>query len=158
MSKFEELYSSRFVKTEAGCWEWQGGKTGDGYGIIRLQGKQIRVHRLAYTLDRGPIGEGLFVCHSCDNPKCCNPDHLWLGTSADNIKDCISKGRWTNGKEKPSIRGELHGYTNLTNAEVIRMRQIREEHGTSYRELGRMFNCDHKTALRICKRMFWKHI
>lgn len=72
------------------CWEWQGALDEDGYGIIGV--KQKLTHRLSYEFFVGPIN-GMNVCHSCDNPKCINPGHLWLGTHADNARDKTEKGR-----------------------------------------------------------------
>lgn len=81
------------VVTEAGCWEWQRARMGAGYGNTRYQGKTINTHRLSYMLFVGPIPEGMYVLHKCDNPPCVNPEHLWLGTPADNMRDRDAKGR-----------------------------------------------------------------
>lgn len=85
-----------FVKTESGCWEWPMSLNVDsGYGqfFVRPGGMPITSHRMAWITFRGPIPSGLHVLHRCDNRKCCNPDHLWLGTNTDNVHDMISKGR-----------------------------------------------------------------
>jgi hypothetical protein len=79
--------------SETGCWNWQRGRHERGYGLFRENKKQIRVHRKSYELFKGPIPEGMMVCHHCDNPPCCNPDHLFVGTCTDNLRDCSSKGR-----------------------------------------------------------------
>lgn len=85
--------------TEAGCWEFRGfrhfsraWKGGSGYGSMACRGKNWRTNRLAFTLAKGPIPDGLVVRHTCDNQCCCNPDHLITGTQKENIGDCIARG------------------------------------------------------------------
>lgn len=75
------------------CWHWVGLNNGKGYGRMTYQGRQQVAHRLAWKAWRGEIPEGMSVLHKCDNRACVNPDHLWLGTYSDNMKDCWSKGR-----------------------------------------------------------------
>ena len=77
----------------SGCWLWNRDLTQNGYGDLRLRGKHIRAHRAAYSVYVGPIPDGLLVCHRCDVKPCCNPAHLFVGTSVDNMIDCIRKGR-----------------------------------------------------------------
>ncbi|MDG2513491.1 HNH endonuclease [Sphingobium yanoikuyae] len=83
------------VKTAAPdeCWEWTGPRTHNGYGRTTLNGRDIRCHRRAYELTKGPIPAGLMIMHSCDNRLCCNPNHLRPGTAKENWDDCVSKGR-----------------------------------------------------------------
>ena len=77
-----------------GCWEWKRATNNIGYGMFRIkQGLMRTAHRVSYELFNGPIPNGMVVCHTCDNPKCVNPDHLWAGTMLDNIRDMDSKGR-----------------------------------------------------------------
>ena len=88
---------SRVDKT-GDCWVWTGATTTAGYGEIRFGGKVVRVHRLVYELTVGPIPEGMGVLHRCDNPPCCRPDHLFLGTQRDNARDMVAKGRKRGGR------------------------------------------------------------
>lgn len=76
-----------------GCWPWTRFRGTDGYGFLRIGQKTIRTHRHAWTLTNGPIPSGAEVCHRCDNPPCCRPDHLFLGTHAENMADMVAKNR-----------------------------------------------------------------
>lgn len=88
----ERLWS-RVVVAPSGCWEWQGYRRPGGHGQIGNEGRLLGTHRVAWELTKGPIPSGMFVCHHCDNPPCCNPEHLFLGTAADNARDMARKGR-----------------------------------------------------------------
>lgn len=81
------------------CWIWLGSKTQGGYGLFRFSGKRAYAHRFTYELTHGSIPDGLHICHTCDNPSCCNPAHLWAGTPVDNMADRDRKGRgvWASG-------------------------------------------------------------
>lgn len=92
MNTLEKLLE-RIVKTESGCWEWIKGVNSKGYGVTCYNGKQCKSHRLIYTLIKGEIPDGLYCCHTCDNRLCCNPEHIFLGTSKDNMLDASNKGR-----------------------------------------------------------------
>jgi HNH endonuclease len=87
------FYSKIDMRTPTECWEWQASRHEKGYGWFRLGGKMRKAHTVAYEYFKGEIPAGLLVCHECDNPACCNPNHLWVGTVADNTHDMIRKGR-----------------------------------------------------------------
>ncbi len=81
------------VNPKSGCWEWQQSHNGIGYGTLTINKKRKYAHRLAFELVCGSIPSGLMLCHKCDNPSCINPEHLFLGTQTENMKDCSIKGR-----------------------------------------------------------------
>jgi hypothetical protein len=130
------------------CWNWQGNISIKGYGDIKSTRRWL-AHRLSYHLHFGPIPEGVFVCHRCDNPACVNPSHLFLGTCADNVRDCVDKGR--------NSRGELRPASKLTADKVREMRHLYGE-GVPTTRLAEQFGVVASTVVRIVFRRAWKHI
>lgn len=102
-AKQRRNFDKKFVKRESGCWEWTGFVSNLGYGRFQIGRIQHFSHRLSYAINKGPITGWLFVCHSCDNRLCVNPDHLWLGTHSDNMQDMLRKGRGPTG-DKHGLR------------------------------------------------------
>lgn len=100
----------------SGCWLWTGTANNHGYGKLQHNGKLSYAHRVSYLLHIGPISDGLCVLHKCDVPSCCNPDHLWLGTKADNTRDKVAKRRQHDGV------GENNGRAKLTAKQVKEIR------------------------------------
>lgn len=117
-----------YERTErvADCWIWQGCKNSRGYGDIFFLGRTEKAHRAAYIAFKGDIPDGMFVCHSCDNPSCVNPAHLWLGTHSENMADMREKGR---AKTSPQRR-------KLTDDDILEIRSSTERGS----ELARKFN------------------
>lgn len=137
------------------CWEWQADKIPTGYGSFR--DKVHMASRLAYEFEYGPIPEGMFVLHKCDNPPCCNPSHLFLGTQRDNVKDRDAKGRgfWNNPDEPP----HRVKFT-LEQVEEIRRLYRKGQPGRgrkqfSLRSLGEMFGVHNRTIHRIVHGKTW---
>lgn len=100
----------RNVDRRAGseCWPWKGSIGSNGYGVFSIRGKQLVASRRAYELTFGPIPDGLFVLHSCDNRPCCNPAHLRVGTHTDNMRDMVSRDRWRGrGARKTQVATQL---------------------------------------------------
>ena len=125
-----ERLRKRLRVMPSGCWEWQGHRNKDGYGTIWKGTSMALTHRALWEEVNGPIPEGLLVLHTCDNPPCCNPEHLFLGTQADNNADMVAKGR-----HRP-CPGEKSGGAKLTweKVEAIRAdtrinREIAAEYG-----------------------------
>lgn len=137
-------------KSVGGCWEWQKYIDAQGYGQMQLHGKVVRTHRAAWILLVGEIPKGMFVCHKCDNRKCINPSHLFLGSQADNLKDAAQKGRMR--------RGGQHGMARLTEREVQEIRMLGKAEGVTHPYIARMFGVTRQAIQSIISRRTWRHI
>ena len=140
-----------------GCHVWTGCKTAAGYPRLGFEGKEFYAHRLMYELKHGPVPEGLFVCHWCDNPSCVNPNHLFVGTTGDNNRDAKSKGRSNfTGLKKPGV---THHNARL-NDDIIRdiLTQCAiGPRGTQHRMALKYEITDANVCL-IVKRKAWTHV
>lgn len=150
-SELEERFWEK-VRKSSGCWEWTASKI-NGYGRIGLTRarRQMFAHRLSYELHYGPVPDGLFVLHKCDNPGCVRPDHLFLGTLTDNNRDRAQKGR------NLSVKGENHGRAKITNRDVVQMRQL-YKNGKTPAELAKKYGISQSNVSRIVRGRAWKHI
>lgn len=151
MNDMEERFWLKVDKRGANdCWEWQAGKDWDGYGIFSIHGKSPKAHRIAWELSNGcTIPEGLVMMHTCDNPSCCNPAHLALGTNADNIHDAQEKGRLR------GPRGEKQWHSKLT---VENVREIRRLYATgeyTHETLATMFDVGRRAIGRVISGVNW---
>ena len=149
-----ERFSMRIQWTST-CWLWTGQKV-EGYGVFRLYPPhrmlRIKAHRLSWIIHNGPIPEGLCVLHRCDNPPCVNPDHLFLGTDADNMRDRFEKGRYY-----MNVRGDDHPRSKMTAEKVIEMR-LRYANGETIKDLSLAFVMSWVQTRDILKRRAWKHV
>lgn len=140
----EHLLSHRNIVNN--CWEYTGFRSNLGYGKFGIgRDKQLFTHRLAYQIFVGPIPEGIFVCHKCDNPPCFNPQHLFLGTQYDNLRDALAKGRCRN----KVFCGENHGQCKLTDEQVRQIREAYAVGNTSHRKLSAKFKVSNSHIGRI---------
>ena len=132
------------------CWNWLGYKDKDGYGTFNPTSKTLqKAHRFAYALAYGEIPCGMCVCHKCDNPSCCNPKHLLLGTPADNDADRDQKYR--------QAFGERSGRTNFTAKDIINIRTLFDG-GMSESAIARQIGASQTGIGSIVRRRTWKHI
>jgi hypothetical protein len=143
----------KIEKKENGCWIWNGGKSGDGYGAIKVNGRQISTHRQAFKEFIGEIYQGLCVCHKCDQPLCCNPDHLFLGTPKENTKDSVKKCRARCAKQNGS-------QNHSTKLDETIVRQIKELFSKGYMvtDLHDLTGIPLKTLEGIKYNITWRHV
>lgn len=140
-----------------GCWRWLGSRNGDGRPTIGAGGKTgrgaktLRPHRVSWELVNGPIPDGLVVCHKCDNPPCTNPDHLFLGTQGDNMRDCFAKGR----RGIYPRAGENNGNAKLTWEEVREIRSLYVRGQISQTTIANRFNVPQTTISGIISGRKW---
>lgn len=134
------------------CWEWRGGRSIGGYGIFVIGTRKVFAHRLSYELFYGNYSDKLKVLHKCDNPPCVRPDHLFLGTQGDNVKDMIEKGR----QRYVARKGEDHGNAKLTWDKVseIRRKYVSEESSTI--KLSKEYNVSNSLIKQIIRNEIWK--
>jgi hypothetical protein len=141
----EEAFDNRVVKTN-GCWIWIGAINSKGYGVFRKE----RAHRISYRLNVSEIKPSDVVCHKCDNPRCVNPNHLFVGTQADNVHDMDSKNR----RKTKTMHGIEHPKAKLTDDDI---REIRSSK-LSRKELEIKFNVSKTLIARILRKEVWKHV
>ena len=144
----------------SGCWVFMGATNDFGYGIVGTGGRGApndRAHRITYRHFCGEIPSGMFVCHRCDVPSCCNPDHLFLGTNQDNVRDMISKGRNSPPPRNPHVVGSVHPGSKLTEEQVIQIREAYRR-GAKQKDLAQQYEVAHQTISKVVNNRRFKHV
>lgn len=132
------------------CILWSGAKSGDGYGTVTINNRQLSAHRAAWEQKHGPIPSGLWVLHKCDKPLCVNPDHLFLGTAKENTQDCIKKGR------RNTPKGEAHANRKLDQSAAL---DIRNSAGKEQQKVtAKRHGVSITTVSLIQARKAWAHL
>lgn len=178
MRNITDVQASKFwnkVDRSKECWEWQGYVRTNGYGAFNAAGNSspTLAHRLAYMLVVGPVPKGKVVCHRCDNRRCCRPDHLFVGTRAENNHDMQKKGRCASGdrnglrlhpernpmflypEKAAMMRGENNGNSKLRQGEVDEIRR-RFSAGDTKAAIARAFSVSHRTVRSIVGGETWR--
>lgn len=137
------------VDPQTGCHEWQGAIVGT-YGSIHVEGGKAKTHRVAWELAHGPIPQGMWVLHRCDNRICCNPDHLFLGDRAANMADMVAKGR--------QARGERNGMAMLTNEQVVEIKALLASGALSRWTIAHRFGVSMGAISDIATGRRWRHV
>lgn len=145
-----EFWSRVDVRGPKDCWEWRGHRAKTGYGVLQLQGHKYLAHRIAWTRVNGDIPAGMLVCHKCDNPPCCNPAHLFLGTYVDNAQDRNAKGR--------QARGSANGRAQLDEYLVRELRRMYATGRYTYKKLARMYGVSYTVVANILNEKLWKGV
>lgn len=154
------IIESSTPEPNTGCWFWDKSIASHGYALVRLGGRRRRAHRASFEAFRGAIPHGQHVCHRCDVPSCVNPDHLFIGTHLDNMRDKVAKGRQARGSRvhsKRRPRGEDNHSAKLT-ANAVREIRGRAARGESYNALGREFRVDATTLRNAALGLSWRHL
>jgi hypothetical protein len=162
------------VKAPDECWPWRDAKLEFGYGAVRYQKRNWKAHRLAWALTHGSIPGKSWVLHRCDNPPCCNPAHLFLGTHEDNMADMASKGRHLSrtrtdylpsgddhhARKRPEVvaRGERNGNAKLTASDVRAIRAAWDSGQSSISALARRYGMTPSPIANVAQRRSWRHV
>jgi len=134
------------------CWEWNDCLTPQGYGQYYYNGKMISIHRYSYFISFGKFDSKLFVLHHCDNKKCVNPNHLFLGTHLENMQDMNKKGR------RRDSAGEKNGQNKLTEKQVVKIYEMYHSGDYLQKEIGKIFGVDNATISRIIRGKRWSYL
>lgn len=131
------------------CWMWRRTLDKDGYGKACYNMKHMPAHRMSYEEYIGDFNKKLHVLHTCDNPGCINPEHLFLGSNEDNVKDKMLKGR--------QLKGEGIGNSKLKEKDIVNIRRLRLG-GATLKSIANIYNISISNVWDVCKRNIWTHL
>jgi transcriptional regulator with XRE-family HTH domain len=149
-------FESKFEKA-AGCWNWKSA-TVKGYGVLQLSSPRILVKapRMSWLIYRGVIPEGLMVLHTCDNPLCVNPDHLFVGSAADNTRDARSKGRLRGNVNASGQKpGEAHPMAKLSLTKMLEVRRLAQRKEMSQQKIAKLYGISQQQVSKIVRGVRW---
>lgn len=161
--KIYNKLTEKINKIDNGCWEFNHSLNNKGYGRISCKFesdpkiKNYYAHRAMWISIYGPEFEKPFVCHRCDNPKCINPKHLFLGNNSDNMLDCNKKGRANRELAVLKYRGENHPRATITEKIAIEIKEL-FKNGMRFCDISKKYGIHKNTVLRLCRNQTWKHI
>lgn len=138
------------VRKMDSCWVWTGARTKDGYGKMKAIDKVYSVHRLSWMIHKGKIPAGMNVLHRCDNPPCINPDHLWIGTTKDNVADKVAKKRHGFGMGNPPAK--------LNDSQVLEIREVYSKSHPSISSTARKYKISRCVIYGIINGKLWRHL
>ena len=148
MVMFKRFFDKVELAPSNKCWNWKASLR-NGYGAFKLNGEVVSAHRVSYEIHLGIIPEGLFVCHTCDNPKCVNPKHLFLGTHADNIRDAYNKGRIILPEGVPYEKGHHPINAGVTRERADALKELIRTRTGTLKRLAEEQNISHQLARDI---------
>lgn len=148
-TRHERILNGTFINPKTRCWEWNGHKDKKGYGRMSdAQSCEVLVHRISWCEFIGQIPKGMHILYHCDNPKCCNPEHLYVGTNEDNVKDRQARGR------SKGAAGEKNTKAKLTENDVLIIRKSTGTHAS----LGRKYGVSYSTISAIRSGKTWSYL
>lgn len=136
-------------QSDSACWLWIACKNANGYGIMNVAGRPMSAHRISWVIHNDQIPDGMCVCHKCDTPSCVNPNHLFLGTQKENMRDAKTKGRMQ--------RGERHYRAKLNRKDVVDIKRLHSQ-GVMIKQLASNYGVHVNTISRVINKNSWEHV
>lgn len=153
----DDIYVARFwsrvdKRGPSDCWLWTAARNERGYGTVWNGFKVVRAHRIAWTLAHGEIPSGMYICHRCDQPSCCNPAHLFTGTHADNMRDMAAKGR------ARTRRGAQHRRSRITENQAREIIALLSQNSLTLDQIGCLYGVSLSAIWCIKHGKTWRHV